>query len=115
MSVVPYTCVFTADVTGNAGDTETDTITATVRDAEQNETTGMDSAVVAIVNVDPVVSVVKTASPLTRPEAGGTFNFTVTVHNGSFEPVTLVGLVDDVYGDLAGRKLRHRWDDRPGR
>ena len=50
-----YTCTFTANVTGNAGDTETDTVTATARDAEQRDVTATDSAVVAILDVAPKI------------------------------------------------------------
>ena len=97
-----YTCTFTANVTGNAGDIETDTVTATARDAEQRDVTATDSAVVTILDVAPKIHVVKTATPATRPEPGGTFTFGVTVHNDSVEPVKLLTLVDNVYGDLGG-------------
>ena len=100
-------------MTGNAGDIETDTVTATAQDAEQRDVTATDSAVVTILDVAPKIHVVKTATPAARPEPGGTFTFGVTVHNNSVEPVKLLTLVDDVYGDLARRRnVRHRWDDR---
>ena len=37
-----YTCTFSANVTGNAGHLETDTITATAQDAEQHDATATD-------------------------------------------------------------------------
>ena len=89
-------------MTGNAGHLETDTVTATAQDAEQHDATATDSAVVTILNVAPKIRVVKTATPATRPEPGGTFTFGVTVHNDSVEPVKLLTLVDDIYGDLNG-------------
>lgn len=47
------------------------------------------------------VQVVKTASPLSRPEPGGAFSFGVAVTNTGAVPLTISGLSDDVYGDLA--------------
>jgi hypothetical protein len=49
----------------------------------------------------PGIRVVKEATPLSRPEPGGTFSFKVGVTNTSAVPLTLTGLHDDVYGDLA--------------
>jgi hypothetical protein len=51
----------------------------------------------------PTLTVEKTADPLTRPEPGGDFTFTVVVTNTTARPLTLTRLVDDVYGDLNGR------------
>ncbi|MGZ9277055.1 MAG: VWA domain-containing protein [Candidatus Limnocylindrales bacterium] len=98
-----YTCSFTADVTGNAGDSETDTITAVASDDDGNSDDDSDSATVTILNVDPSVRVIKTASPLTKAEPGGSFTFDITVINDSNEAVVLISLTDDIYGDLAGR------------
>ena len=98
-----YACSFTATVSGNAGDFETDTITATASDDDGNSTKDSDSATVTIVNVDPSIRVIKTASPLTRTEPGGSFTFHVTVINDSIEDVVLISLTDDIYGDLDGR------------
>ncbi|HLX51314.1 MAG TPA: ice-binding family protein [Streptosporangiaceae bacterium] len=50
----------------------------------------------------PSITVSKTASPASRPAPGGSFRFTVTVHNTSTEAVTLTSLTDNVYGDLNG-------------
>ncbi len=46
----------------------------------------------------PVVT--KTPAPASLPEPGGTVTFTVTVGNPSAAAVTLVSLVDDVFGNL---------------
>lgn len=51
---------------------------------------------------EPSITVSKTASPTSRPAPGGSFTFTVTVHNTSTEAVTLTSLTDNVYGDLNG-------------
>jgi hypothetical protein len=52
---------------------------------------------------EPSITVSKTASPTSRPAPGGSFDFTVTVHNTSTEAVTLTSLTDNVYGDLNGQ------------
>lgn len=49
----------------------------------------------------PGIRVRNDASPLSRPEPGGTFAFDVEVTNTSAVPLTITGLVDDVYGDLS--------------
>src|SRR5207253_1522050 len=58
---------------------------------------------VRLVDVPPTVAVIKDADPASRPEPGGQFTFNITVTNTSFEPVTVVSLTDDVYGNLNGR------------
>jgi len=98
-----YACSFVGRFTGNAGAVQTDVVTATARDDENNPATDTDDATVRITDVLPVIAVDKTATPLTLPEPGGTFTFGVTVTNRSVEPVTLTTLVDDVYGDLDGQ------------
>ena len=55
----------------------------------------------------PKITVDKTASPTSLPEPGGTFTFTVLITNTDNGPgaasAEIVSLVDDVYGDLAGK------------
>jgi uncharacterized repeat protein (TIGR01451 family) len=99
-----YTCTFTGPVTGAPASTHTDVVTATGVDVNGNTATDNDDAVVTIVGVPPVITVIKDATPLTRPEPGGTFTFTVRVRNDSpNETVTITSLTDDIYGDLATR------------
>jgi uncharacterized repeat protein (TIGR01451 family) len=98
-----YECAFPASVTGNAGYSETDTVTAVVHDDEANEASDSDSATVTIDDVLPAIAVTKTASPINVPEPGGTVTFTVEVDNLSIESVTLITLTDDVHGDLDGQ------------
>jgi len=98
-----YNCSFTADFFGNAGATQTDIVTASGVDNDNSRTTARDDAVVRLVDVPPTVTVIKDADPASRVEPGGPFTFLVTVTNTSFEPVTLVSLTDDVYGNLNGR------------
>ncbi|MEA2828230.1 MAG: hypothetical protein QOG43_2669 [Actinomycetota bacterium] len=98
-----YSCSFNADFFGNGGASQTDVVTASGVDNEGSRTTARDDAVVRLVDVPPTVTVVKDAEPASRPEPGGAFTFLVTVNNTSFEPVTVVSLTDDVYGNLNGR------------
>ena len=98
-----YTCTFTGNFNGNAGASQTDVITTTGRDDRGQTVTSQSQATVRLTDVPPTIGVVKTADPLSRPEPGGTFRFTVVVTNTSFEPVTITSLVDDVYGDINGR------------
>jgi hypothetical protein len=49
----------------------------------------------------PGIRILKVATPLSRPEPGGTFSFELTITNTSAVPLTISGLTDDVYGDVA--------------
>jgi hypothetical protein len=98
-----YRCSFTGDFFGDAGATQTDVVTASGVDNEGSRTTARDDAIVRIVDVPPTVNVIKDADPTSRPEPGGSFTFSVTVVNTSVEPVTVVSLIDDVYGNLNGK------------
>ncbi|MEW6153393.1 MAG: hypothetical protein AB1673_05295 [Actinomycetota bacterium] len=95
-----YPCQFTADFTGNAGDSLTDVVTVVAENPDGVEATDDDDATVTLTDVLPTVLVDKTANPLTRPEPGGTFTFTVVVTNTSVEDVTVLSLTDSIYGDL---------------
>jgi hypothetical protein len=100
-----YTCQFTADVTGNAGDSETDTVTADGVDDRGNPVSGFDDATVTINDVLPDITVLKTADPTTVLEPGGLVTFSVLITNNSVssDPVTINSLTDDVHGDLNGQ------------
>ncbi|MCA1684139.1 MAG: hypothetical protein LC708_03315, partial [Actinobacteria bacterium] len=98
-----YTCSFSGNFFGNAGASQTDTITTTARNDRGQEVVSIARATVTITDVPPSIRIVKSADPLSRPEPGGIFRFTVRVTNTSFEPITITSLVDDIYGDLNGR------------
>ena len=97
-----FTCTITASLTGNAGDTHTNVVTATAVDDEGNSDSDNDDAVVDFTNVDPAITVTKTASPTNLPEPGGDVTYTVRVQNTSLEAVTITALTDDRFGDLLG-------------
>jgi hypothetical protein len=96
-------CSFDGEFTGNAADTQTDTITVTATDDDGATLTDTDDAVVGLTDVPPTVAIDKAASPSELLAPGGTVTFTVLVTNTSAEPVTITALVDDVHGPLTGR------------
>ncbi|MDY7076473.1 MAG: hypothetical protein SXV54_06060, partial [Chloroflexota bacterium] len=95
-----YECTFDATVSGNAGYIETDLVTASGSDDDSNPVSGGDTAIVTVTDVEPTITVEKSASPSILPEPGGTVEFGVRVNNTGVEPVTLTALGDDVYGDI---------------
>ncbi len=62
-----------------------------------------DVVTCTIENVQPAISVTKTADPTSLPEPGGDVTFTFTVTNTGPEDVTLTSLVDDTFGNLNGQ------------
>jgi uncharacterized repeat protein (TIGR01451 family) len=54
----------------------------------------------ALVDVRPLIEVVKIADPVAVAEPGGTVEFTIRVTNISQEEATLISLMDDPFGDL---------------
>ncbi|MCA1684071.1 MAG: hypothetical protein LC708_02960, partial [Actinobacteria bacterium] len=98
-----YSCTFPGDFNGVGGDRQTDVATVKGRDEQGRTVTADDDAVVAITSVAPSITVVKTVTPGSLPEPGGTFTFSVTVNNTSTQVLTLTSLVDDIYGDLNGK------------
>jgi hypothetical protein len=108
MSITPggtYTCSFTANVTGNRGDSETNTVTASGVDDNDNDLSGKDDATVTIDDVQPIISLVKTVNPIDVLEPGAEVNFTVEVKNNSVstDPVTIDSLTDNIHGNLNGQ------------
>ena len=49
------------------------------------------------------IQVDKSASPVSRPQPGGSFTFTVSVTNNGSQSVVITSIVDDVHGNLNGR------------
>ena len=115
-----YECTFPGELTGNAGASQTDVVTASAVDQEGTVVTDDDDAVITLTDVPPTVTVDKSALPTSRVAPGGTFTFTVVVTNTSAEAATITSLTDDVYGDLtrvAGSTCatRRGHDPRSGR
>jgi hypothetical protein len=103
-SGLSYSCQFDATVTGNAAQVHTNIVTASGADSRGNSDSDTDDASVTFTGVDPIISVNKTASPLSFTEPGANVTYTVTVTNNSVstDPVTLQKISDDKFGTLAG-------------
>ncbi len=99
-----YTCSFTELLSGNAGDSETDVVTASGNDDDGNSVSDSDSATIIIVDVPSSITLIKTAAPVIIPEPGGNVTFSVVVNNTSaVDTVTINSLIDNVHGDLNGQ------------
>ncbi len=95
-----YSCSFSGEFSGNAGDTLTDTITAAGTDIHGNAVTANASATVTLTDAPPAISVSKAADVSKIAEPGGDVTYTVAVTNTVEEPLALIGIVDDKFGDL---------------
>jgi hypothetical protein len=73
---------------------------AWAKDNEGNTAYDDDTEMVEVVDVKPIIELIKTADPLSRDEPGGLFTYTFTVKNLSVEPVWLTKVVDDKIGTL---------------
>jgi len=98
-----YSCSFSLQVTGNAGNSETDLVTASGSDDDGNAVSASDDATVTISDVPSVIQLLKTAAPDELDEPGGNVTFSLTVNNlSSVDSVTINSLTDTVFGDLNG-------------
>ena len=66
-----YSCSFTGAVSGNAGSSHTDVVTASGTDDDGNPVSDEDDATVTITDVAASIQVTKTADPVSLPEPGG--------------------------------------------
>ena len=99
-----YTCSFTASVEGNAGYSETDIVTASGWDDENNPVSASDSATVNVNDVPSEIELIKTAYPISVDEPGDSVTFTFTVNNiSTVDSVTINTLTDTIYGNLVGK------------
>ena len=98
-----YSCSFTKEISGVAGDTHTNIITAILTSNGLSDS-GQDSATVNIILAPSLgMNVVKTANPTSVQEPGGNVDFTFTVNNTSNVDIELTGLNDTVFNNLDGR------------
>lgn len=99
-----YSCQFSATVSGNAGDTETDVVTASGTDSNNNQVSGQDDATVTITDAPSYMQVLKSANPASLPEPGGPVTFTVQINNtSSADSITINTLTDSIHGNLDGQ------------
>jgi YidC/Oxa1 family membrane protein insertase len=95
-----FSCSFQGTVPGGTT-AHQNTLTAVLRDAVGGEANRSDIVSVGVGDVMPLVAVTVRPESGVVPAAGGLVRFTVEVANGSAEAVTLVGLVDDRFGNLS--------------
>lgn len=92
------TCTFTGEVTGNAGFSETNTVSATVSNAA-GDVVETDDASVLLADVPSSIEVTKTADVAELDEPGGLVVYTITVKNTSaVDPVTVTTVTDPALG-----------------
>ena len=85
----------------NAGETHTNLVTACADDDESIEVCANDDHTVTGTDVDPQITVIKSADP-SQILSGELVAFTVEIINNSVttDPVTIQSLVDDIHGDV---------------
>ena len=95
-----YSCTFDATVSGNAGESETDTVTATASNAAApNGVSATDDATVTVADVASVLNIVKSTATPSLPEPGGTFSYQANITNpASNVDDIIVSRVDDTFG-----------------
>ena len=100
-----YSCSFTGAVSGNAGSSHKDIVTASGTDDDGNPVSDEDDATVTITNVAELDRGDEDGDdPTSLPEPGGNATFSVKVENTSaVDSVTISSLTDDVYGNLDGK------------
>jgi hypothetical protein len=106
----PYSCSFTAFISGNAGDVHMNTVTAKAEDNEGDEATNTDGATVNINDVPSLIRLEKTADPIQVDETGDDptvfrdvdYTFEFCVDATGVDDVTFTSLTDDKFGTLTG-------------
>jgi len=115
-TIVPggsYVCTFTVNLTGNAGDEETNVVTAIGEDDEGNISADTDNATVTIENIGAVLDVTKLVDANgdgdyhpseTIVAPGGTVAYQIVVQNNSVVDAITIQNVDDALlgGDISG-------------
>ncbi len=97
-----YNCSFTEIITGSDGEIHTNIVTAQISDDEGNLVTEIASATVNIIDSLPSINVTIVPELPSLPEPGGEISYTITIENTSVEAITILSLLDDLYGDLSG-------------
>jgi hypothetical protein len=92
------TCQYTRTVTGDNGDSETNTVTAIatpVGGGTQRADSDTETVTITDAADDADITVDVTADPASRPQPGGSFTYTVRVQNVGNDGVTLTALSED--------------------
>lgn len=100
-----YSCSFSGLVEGDAGDTHTNIVSATISN-ENDSDSDSDSANVSLIATPPppdlTIEVTKSANPNSIKEPGGDSTFTVDIENTSEISLTITSITDNLFGDLNG-------------
>ena len=97
-----YVCNFTAAVNGNANDVHTNTINVQGNNVLFGSFSGQATTQVTVSDLPGSLSVTKTPSRTSVPEAGANVTFTVQVRNTSVaDPLVVNSISDSVYGNVA--------------
>ena len=94
-----YTCSITKSLTGNAGASHTNVVTASGTDPQGNPDSATAGATVTFSNVLPTFTLDKSVDVEFLDEPGGDFTFTLLVTNTSAEAVTITALTDTQSAD----------------
>jgi Mg-chelatase subunit ChlD len=97
-----YTCSITVDVTGNAGFTETNVVTASGTDQHGNPVSDTDDETVTIGDLPPDLGMCKGIDPGAVPPEGGEVTLTVYIFNDSQhpDPISIRSIADSRFGEL---------------
>ena len=97
-----YACTFTGTFTGNALDSQTDTVSAAAADDEGNPATAEASATVSLTDVPSSIEVTKEASPDDACPSPGPSSPSASASRtrAPWTRVTLDSLDDDLHGDV---------------
>ncbi|MEZ4713999.1 MAG: DUF11 domain-containing protein [Caldilineaceae bacterium] len=99
-----YNCTFVGQVTGNAGQSLLNTVTARARDDEGALSSFASSShTVSITDVLPTIALLTNVTPTNVLETGGEVTITVQVGNKSVESVMLTALTSTELGDVMGQ------------
>ena len=90
-------CSFAETISGDAGATHDNVVTARGTDDDGASVSGQDGASVAFSDVQPAISVAKSADN-SSPDPGAEVTYTVTIANNTEESVVITSLSDDQVG-----------------
>ncbi|MCL2503953.1 MAG: hypothetical protein FWE94_05015 [Coriobacteriia bacterium] len=91
---------FTRFIKGEPDTPHVNVVTVTGEDDEGTPVADDDDATVEFEDVLPEIKITKTADPTVLPETGGNAHFTFTIENTGPEEITVIQLMDSVFGDL---------------
>ncbi|MCE7987353.1 MAG: DUF11 domain-containing protein [Caldilinea sp. CFX5] len=96
-----YRCTITKFLSGNAGTPHVNTVTATVRSAQNVTVSRTDSATVTFSDVAPTLTFTRDAAPTSLHEPGGPVVYGVQFSNNNpGEALTITTLSDNRYGNI---------------